>query len=456
MDAGQASQVLQQLQFLEHAATGQLNARRGAERALVEAQTRITQLDQALQQGGRPGTTAGQVVDTRVLGRPDKWDGSEKAWPNWSFVMEVCAGAIDQALSADMTTAECSTDVMSIDTMTGEKKARSVQLYFVLIMLCTGRALDRIANAPNGWGGGVANALSSVLSKEHCKACCDDARSVGVSFGHKRCGEQSGNDGPEILEFERYANIEISEFLKIGIVIRRAAKGPMRTHLIMNWHRLATFQEIKTEVTNVKQAKSAVKARSGDAMDVDAFTKGPKCASKGSGKKQDSEVVCWYCEKEGHRASDCRKKQRDNDSGKSKGSKKGDSNGKSNKEKTHRQMLQVWQDRSHVKGLQIQRNECIRSWRRVGRDRMYRHGKRRFERSGDWSSAVAGKGSQNSYWNRFVCCSDCVSQECCGRLSDVRHGQAKRRVTDQRQASFFQIWVREKSMSNSETGLSDT
>ena len=152
MDAEQASQVLQRLQVLEQAATEQLNARRGAERALVEAQTRITQLDQALQQGGRLGTAAGQVVDTRVLGRPDKWDGSEKAWSTWSFVMKAYAGAIDQALSADMTTAECSTDVMSNDTMTGEKKARSVQLYFVLIMLCTGRALDRIANAPHGWG----------------------------------------------------------------------------------------------------------------------------------------------------------------------------------------------------------------------------------------------------------------------------------------------------------------
>ena len=58
MDAEQASQVLQRLQVLEQAATEQLNARRGAERASVEAQTRITQLDQAFQQGGRPGTAA--------------------------------------------------------------------------------------------------------------------------------------------------------------------------------------------------------------------------------------------------------------------------------------------------------------------------------------------------------------------------------------------------------------
>ena len=139
------------LRVLEQAATEQLNARRGAERALVEAKNRIALLDQALQQGGRPRTAAGQWWILVQLGRPDKWDGSEMAWPNWSFVMEAYAGAIDQDLSADMTTAECSTDAVSNNAMTGERKARSVQLCFVLIMLCTGRALDRIANAPHGW-----------------------------------------------------------------------------------------------------------------------------------------------------------------------------------------------------------------------------------------------------------------------------------------------------------------
>ena len=66
MDADQASQVLQRLRLLE-LGTGsdeQLNERRGAEHALVEPQNTIAQLDHALQQGGRPATSAGQVVDT--------------------------------------------------------------------------------------------------------------------------------------------------------------------------------------------------------------------------------------------------------------------------------------------------------------------------------------------------------------------------------------------------------
>ena len=41
-------------------------------------------------------------------------------------------------------------------------------------------------------------------------------------------------------------------------------------------------------------------------------------------------------------------------------------------------MLQVWQDWSHVEGLQTQTDERIRSWRRVVRDGMHRNGKHRF------------------------------------------------------------------------------
>ena len=51
----------------------------------------------------------------------------------------------------------------------------------------------------------------------------------------------------------------------------------------MNSRRLTTFQDIKTEVTNVEQALSAVIAKTGDAMDVDAFSKGSsKGASQGA------------------------------------------------------------------------------------------------------------------------------------------------------------------------------
>ena len=58
----------------------------------------------------------------------------------------------------------------------------------------------------------------------------------------------------------------------------------------MNSHRLAAFLGHQTSW------KPRVQLSPGDAMDVDAFTRGSKGASEGPGKTQDSEVVCLVTE----------------------------------------------------------------------------------------------------------------------------------------------------------------
>ena len=91
-----------------------------------------------------PGAADGQV-DTRVLVRTDKWYGSEKAWPIWSFGTRANAGAIDRDMPLDTTNAEISTDVVSNVQLGG------VQLNVVLIMLFTKRALDCAVSAMYSW-----------------------------------------------------------------------------------------------------------------------------------------------------------------------------------------------------------------------------------------------------------------------------------------------------------------
>ena len=93
-------------------------------------------------------------------------------------------------------------DAMSNEGMTPSKKSRSVH----------GTASARL-------GHGVPQ----------CRTGYDDSRGVGFSVRHERLGEQSGDDGAE--------DQSVRQFLKIGIVIRQAEEGPVRTHLIMNSHR---------------------------------------------------------------------------------------------------------------------------------------------------------------------------------------------------------------------------
>ena len=408
MDAEQASQLLQRLKLIEQAATEQLNARRHAEHALVEARTKITQLDQALH--SKVDDVAHQSDKWWILvflGRPDKWDGGEKAMAQSELRVEGSRGSHN---GHDECRKQYGRSEQRDDRKSEESQECAIILHPDHAMHWKSSGSHRKCAARLEHGG-VVSSLSGVVSKTSCKTCCDDARSVGVSVSHERCGEQSGDDGTEDQRVR-----EVREHRNSGI--------PEDWHrdssdLIMNSHRLATFQDIKTEVTNVKHAQSAVMARSGDAMDVDAFTKGCKGISKSSGKEQDSEVVCWYCEKMGLSSFRMSHEAEGQRQWKVEGFQDKRQQKQEQQEKIQMHMLQVWQDWSHVERLQIQTNECIRSWRRVGRDGMHPNGMHRLERIGDRSTAVARRRSQNSKWDRIGYCSDCVPEECCGRLPDA-------------------------------------
>ena len=83
-----------------------------------------------------------------------KWNGGEKAWLSQLELRDESLRGSHRsgAVNGHDECRKSSTDALSNEAMTGHRKARSVQLYFVQITLCTGRALDRIANAPHGWG----------------------------------------------------------------------------------------------------------------------------------------------------------------------------------------------------------------------------------------------------------------------------------------------------------------
>ena len=225
MDAEQAAHVLQRLQQLEQAVTEQVVARRQAEQALAEAQGRITQLSQTAQQGTR---ATGQVVDTRVLGKPDKCDGSEKAWPNWSSVAKAYAGAIDQQLSDDMTKAEISTTVLNNDSTSQEAQAPECAaalhpdhaLYWTSIGSHR-RCPTRLKN------GSVASARPSVLPKNNARLVVMMLEVLAFPLDTNDVVNGLETMERKIKEFERLANIDIPEFLKVGTVNRQTEEGPM-------------------------------------------------------------------------------------------------------------------------------------------------------------------------------------------------------------------------------------
>ena len=129
----------------------------------------------------------------------------------------------------------------------------------------------------------------------------------------------------------------------------------------MNSHRLMQpFQDTKTEVTIVKQAQSAEMAKTGDAMDVDAFSKGSvemcfqRCR-KGQGTRRSRAGTARTSAIELPAARNKRTSTKDN----RRGAKKGDGKGKGNKKDFKGKCFKCGDEGSHVERLQVQRSECI-------------------------------------------------------------------------------------------------
>ena len=95
--------------------------------------------------------TAGQrvragVVDTRVIGKPDQFDGDPKKYADWSFKPRSHLGAVDHRYQQVLTTTETSSTPRLNATLGSEERALSTQMYYILVMTTAGAALDKCHN----------------------------------------------------------------------------------------------------------------------------------------------------------------------------------------------------------------------------------------------------------------------------------------------------------------------
>ena len=115
---------------------------------------------------------------------------------------------------------------------------KPVQPHFILIMLCTGRALDRIAKVTHGWRMEAwCIHLQAPSPENNARLVVMMLEVLSFSLDTKDVVHSLATMERKIKEFERYTSIDIPEFLQVGVVIRQTG-GPMRTYFIMNAHRL--------------------------------------------------------------------------------------------------------------------------------------------------------------------------------------------------------------------------
>ena len=92
------------------------------------------------------------LVDTRLLGKPKSFDGTDESWASFATIMRAYIGAISPDLLTAMVQAESEATPIVQTSLDAANQQRSTQLYFILVMLLEGRTQDKVPRVSHGSG----------------------------------------------------------------------------------------------------------------------------------------------------------------------------------------------------------------------------------------------------------------------------------------------------------------
>lgn len=98
-----------------------------------------------------PPSTA-SVLDTKLLGKPEKFSGQEEQWRDWSFVTRSYIGLMNPRLVQMLKISEQLENPIDEATLDPDQAEGSRQFFFVLVMLVKGKATTELQAAPHGQG----------------------------------------------------------------------------------------------------------------------------------------------------------------------------------------------------------------------------------------------------------------------------------------------------------------
>ena len=231
--------------------------------------------------------------------------------------------------------------------MKAELQSLSTQLYNMLVMMLNDQVVEIVRNSPEGIGAEVRRKLLWGYEP-----------GVGARYGavlqsllKRRFGEHDETDlAWEIESFERDISKDehqssdlISDAIKHGIVCGDMAHQLLKQYIDLSISRLATYKALRDEIINsmarrlwtdpnpmqfdavhVSGGQERQGSGGGAQPDKGRGGKGRKGKAKkgGKGKEKDEKTAgkfegeCRYCQKKGHKKTECRKMKADLASGK--------------------------------------------------------------------------------------------------------------------------------------------
>ncbi len=315
---------------------------------------------------------ARNLLDTRVLGKPPVFTGEagdgKVTWEEFSFILKSYVGIMSTEMVTDMDVIEANLNTdMNNSGLPAPTESLSRTLFYILVMLTKAEPLALVRKAGTQQGYEAWRCL--------CRRYQPDTvgRHMGVLQGVLSPELSATNFMADLVSWENRVRIyeeqskeSLSESIKTAVLLKHSPEE-VRVHLQMNQELLGTdYQHMRRSIegfllarttwsvsgastpgassllnskttpmeVGAVQAKSKSKGKSDKGKSKERGGKGSASAdsgtrskgkdsssagkdkgSKGSGssggKSGQFEGYCGYCSKWGHKAKDCRQKQRD-------------------------------------------------------------------------------------------------------------------------------------------------
>ncbi len=164
---------------------------------------------------------AADLVDTRLLTKPRAFGGQEAEWAGWSFKMLAYIGALDGDMLSELVEAAAApavTDVQNV-RMSPAGQGRSRQLYYVLILLLEGTALQLVKAVPSGEGYRVWRVLQERFESTMPSRQAGLLQEIiGYQFPAEQIEAGIAEFEFKVNKYENQSGEVISEKLKIAIM----------------------------------------------------------------------------------------------------------------------------------------------------------------------------------------------------------------------------------------------
>ena len=257
------------------------------------------------------GTQAtGVGVDTRLLGKPSDFSGTQDAWRDWSTVCKRYAGAAIPRLQKQMDNAAKATELTPNATiLDDDNRAASAPLDWMMLMMCKGAALNTVFLAGDSEGLGAWRQLTEKYEPKVRTRFAGQLMSILSYSFQGDATERITAWEREMATYVRDSGKILDDEIKVGAVLLRLPESQLKTHLLMRVDEFKRWTEFRDEVVANSRAIAVAQSQR-TPMDIGAVGKGKSGkggkGSNGAGKRNNqTQQACSRCGNTDHTSANC-------------------------------------------------------------------------------------------------------------------------------------------------------